>query len=249
MSVTSIAEFVVVVPARNEEGTIGRCLEALVVAGRASPVPVRVLVVLDGCRDGTVDVCARYPIEALRVDYENVGRARSAGVAQAMRAIRSPAGAVWIANTDADSRVAPDWVVEQLRLADDGADVVLGLADVDTDIPSSARSAYRADYRRRIRPDGSHRHVHGANLGIRASTYVAAGGFPPLANHEDRQLLLRVRAMGNATVISSTEVVVTTSGRPEGRCQEGVAHRLAGLISEPASGRVGSEALGLGQPA
>jgi RNA polymerase sigma-70 factor (ECF subfamily) len=31
--------------------------------------------------------------------------------------------------------------------------------------------------------------VHGANLGIRASAYLAAGGFPPLPTAEDHALL------------------------------------------------------------
>ena len=31
-----------------------------------------------------------------------------------------------------------------------------------------------------------HPHVHGANLGVRASAYVLAGGFPRLRSHEDR---------------------------------------------------------------
>jgi hypothetical protein len=30
-----------------------------------------------------------------------------------------------------------------------------------------------------------HHHVHGANLGMSASAYGAAGGFPPLRTHED----------------------------------------------------------------
>jgi glycosyltransferase involved in cell wall biosynthesis len=224
-----ITEVAVVVPARDEEGSIDGCLEALAAARERISVPTRIVVVPDSCRDGTADACARFPVEVIPVDFANVGRARHVGVSHAIVTAGGPADTLWIGNTDADSRVAPDWMVEQLALADEGADVILGLTDIDTDIPPSARDAYQAGYRRRIRGDGSHRHVHGANFGIRASTYLAVGGFPPLANHEDRQLVLRVRAMLRATVVSSTQVMVTTSGRTDGRCQEGVARSIADL--------------------
>jgi hypothetical protein len=35
-----------------------------------------------------------------------------------------PAEGLWIANTDADSRAALDWIAEPVRLADEGADAL-----------------------------------------------------------------------------------------------------------------------------
>jgi glycosyltransferase involved in cell wall biosynthesis len=225
-----VAQVAVVIPARDEETLMPGCLEAVAVAVDHSPVPVRTIVVLDTCRDRTADVCASFGVETVVVSSENVGRARHAGATRAIGG-RTGTGSIWIANTDADSRVAPDWVDQQVRLADDGADVLLGLAEVTFDVPAVVISAHRAGYQDRIRVDGTHHHVHGANLGIRASTYLAAGGFPPLTDHEDQQLVLRARALGDAAVVATTSLVVETSGRRAGRCRHGVARTMADLMA------------------
>lgn len=230
---TRIDKVVVVIPARNEEALLPGCLEALSVAARGSPVPVQTIVVLDSCSDGTAAICAHAPVATVEGAYGNVGLARHAGIVTAVRS-RHLAQSVWIANTDADSRVAPDWLHEQVRLANDGADLVLGLANVSFDISASVLRAHQSGYLRRIRTDGSHNHVHGASFGIRASTYFEAGGFPPLTDHEDRQLVLRVRALRYPVVVTTTSLTVETSGRTDGRCQAGVAHSIAQLTSAAA---------------
>jgi glycosyltransferase involved in cell wall biosynthesis len=224
---TRIRQVVIVVPARDEQTLLPACLDALAVAAGNAPVPVRTIVVLDSCSDGSADVCRRHRVETIEVAFANVGRARHAGVITAVQG-GAPTSTLWIANTDADSRVPPDWVAEQVRLADEGADAVLGLVDVDLDVPAVLR-AHQAAYLRRVHSNGSHDHVHGASLGIRASTYVDAGGFPPLTDHEDRQLVLRLRAMRSPVVITSTALRVRTSGRTEGRCDEGFARSIASL--------------------
>lgn len=235
---TRLRHVAVVVPARDEEALLPGCLEALAVAVRNSPIPVRTIVVLDSCTDASPEICRLHGVEAIEVAFANVGRARHAGVTRAVQT-GVPASSLWVANTDADSRVTPDWVTEQVRLADEGADAILGLADIGADPQLSVLRAHQAAYRRRILPNGCHRHVHGANLGIRASTYLEAGGFPPLTDHEDRQLILRVRAMRSPVVVTTTGVRVETSGRTVGRCEEGFAHTIAGLTDDsmPVAGR------------
>lgn len=238
---TRIEEVAVVVPARDEEELLPGCLEALAVAVTRSPVPVRTIVVLDDCRDGSAAVCARYDVETLTVGYGNVGRVRAAGIRRAVRSEARPE-ARWIANTDADSRVAPDWIEEQVRLADEGADAVLGVANVSFGSPVDVLRAHQRGYRQGLRQDGSHAHVHGANFGIRASTYLDAGGFLPLPDHEDRQLLLRLRAMRYPVVVATTTLVVDTSGRAAGRCTEGVARTMARLAADTPLEEVGRPA-------
>ncbi len=70
--------------------------------------------------------------------------------------------------------------------------------------------------------------MHGANLGVRASAYREAGGFAPLALHEDVDLVARVKASGRPWV-ASDRVRVSTSGRTTGRVIGGFATFLAGL--------------------
>ena len=47
-----------------------------------------------------------------------------------------------------------------------------------------------------IRPDGSHPHVHGANLGVRADAYLRAGGWADLRTAEDHDLWRRLLGSG-----------------------------------------------------
>jgi cellulose synthase/poly-beta-1,6-N-acetylglucosamine synthase-like glycosyltransferase len=216
----------VVVPARDEEDGIGVCLEALELA--AIGHRARVVVVLDDCRDGTEEVCRRFGVETLRVSFRNVGRARRAGVAHLLATSRPPG--LWLAHTDGDSRVAPDWLDRQADLASCGADAVLGVVRLGpAEAPLYAH--HQVVYRRRIHRDGSHDHVHGASMGLTAEAYRATGGFPPLAVHEDRHLALRLSAMRELTVVRTDQVWVETSTRRQGRCQEGFSTDLTASLS------------------
>lgn len=71
-------------------------------------------------------------------------------------------------------------------------------------------------------------HIYGANFGVRASAYLAAGGFPKLASHEDRTLVqsLRNRAF---TVTATDSMRVLTSGRIQARAPHGFGAYLRTL--------------------
>ena len=132
--------------------------------------------------------------------------------------------------TDADSRVGPTWLRNQIELAGSGADAVLGVVRLEDDSPSrTLRHAFEVDYAKLLAPDGTHEHVHGANLGIRASVYLRAGGFAPVANHEDRQLVQRIDAMDGVTIKRCQQLDVQTSARLVGRCHHGFAAALAAI--------------------
>lgn len=218
---------IVVVPAHNEEIRIGRCLEALAEAADMVAVPVRMLVVCDDCRDDTALVCASASVATMAVDVRSVGAARRAGVAELLRGEAHPAS-VWLANTDADSVVPPTWLRDQLHLADLGADAVAGTVTLGSEHRPRLVRAFADDYRRRMRSDGTHRHVHGANLGVRASAYLDVGGFEPLGNHEDRNLVERLHERGH-NVVRPDWITVRTSGRLSGRCTGGFAATLSRL--------------------
>lgn len=228
--VTAVA---VVVPARDEEELLPGCLDAIAVARQRVHVPVVVIVVLDCCRDGTADVVAARP-EVLAVECAAgvVGTARAEGVNAALDQLpdHEPQG-IWITCTDADSRVPPDWLEHQLQLADDGVDLVLGTVElVGGELPPASADRWWDDYSRLV-DEASHAHVHGANVGVRASVYTAAGGFAPVATHEDVLLARAVARLPGATVVPSVAVPVATSDRLRGRAPDGVSadlRRLAG---------------------
>jgi hypothetical protein len=77
-------------------------------------------------------------------------------------------------------------------------------------------------------PYDGHRHIHGANLGISATAYLRAGGFPPLACHEDVHLVSQLERCG-ARIAWSCRPRVTTSTRLECRAVGGFGDYLRSL--------------------
>jgi glycosyltransferase involved in cell wall biosynthesis len=176
------------------------------------------VVVLDACSDRCEAVASGYPVSVLQVSACNVGVARAAGAAALLAR-----GARWLAFTDADSRVAPDWLSAQLALQ---ADAVCGPVSVD-DWSAHSPQARDAFYLSYLDSDG-HRHVHGANLGMSAQAYQRAGGFPPLACSEDVALVELLAATG-ARIAWSAAPRVITSGRRDARVRGGFGDTLAAL--------------------
>ncbi|WP_312677467.1 glycosyltransferase [Microbacterium sp.] len=223
---TAIEAIGVVVPAHDEEDLLGACLAALARAAQeARPLvrDARIWVVLDACSDRSEEIARAAGVEIVRVDACNVGRARAAGV-EALTATLAdvPPARLWIGNTDADSTVPPHWLTDQLRLADAGADVVIGTVRPDfRDLSPEQSAAWWATHT----PGIANGHVHGANLGIRASALLTAGGYAPLAEHEDVDLVERMRR-ASAVCAASDAAWVQTSGRAFGRTDGGYARYL-----------------------
>ena len=211
----------IVVPAHDEEVLIGRALTALKIAAAQRELDaeeVRILVVLDACRDATGEVARDLGIDCLAIEARNVGIARAAG-AQAL----IERGARWLAFTDADSTVAPSWLSRQLALR---SEAVCGVVEVDdwSGYSTEERRVYEAGY---LDAEG-HRHIHGANLGVCSKAYQRAGGFPPLSSREDVALVHRLAALG-ARIAWTNTVRVLTSARRIGRAPEGFSTFMQGL--------------------
>ncbi|MBN2975982.1 glycosyl transferase [Pseudomonas fluorescens] len=213
----------ILIPVHNEEALLAECLDAALVAASHPDLhgeAVQILVVLDSCSDASAVIASAYPVQCLDVQARNVGHARGVGARHLLNA-----GARWIACTDADSRVSPDWLVAQLALE---ADVVCGTVTVDAwseDFDTPAQIRYHQGYAAR---DG-HRHIHGANLGVSAAAYIRAGGFEPLACHEDVQLVRDLERCG-ASIAWSHRPQVVTSARLQARAQGGFGDFLKSLV-------------------
>ncbi|MFN0281277.1 MAG: glycosyltransferase [Kineosporiaceae bacterium] len=229
-----------VVPVHNEVARVGRCLTALdraVATARTAGLRAGLVVVLDSCSDGSEVHCSQRPgLVVVRGRWRRVGSARAAGCATALRRARRggvPAEAVWLANTDADSTVPFDWLTHHVHLADRGADAVRGTVVVDdwSRWPGRVQAAHRGGYR----SDDRHLHVHGANLGVRGSAYLEAGGFAGLACHEDVALVDALAAAGQR-VTATGHAAVRTSGRRLGRAPDGFAGHLRSLAERRVDG-------------
>ena len=222
----------VVVPAHDEEQLLPRTLrtlhEAVAELRRVRPaITTRVTLVLDACTDGSREIARRHrDVHPVDVTYRCVGAARAHGVVVATAWVPTrQRGSHWLANTDADCAVPRDWLVRQAILADAGVDLVTGTVEPDSDDLSPA---VVAQWRALHQLGDGHRHVHGANLGVRLSTYLDSGGFEDAPLHEDVGLVERVRASG-ASCVASSALHLRTSGRLRGRAPGGFAHFLSEL--------------------
>ena len=221
----------VVVPACNEEETIEACIASVreALAGCAQIASSWIVVVADSCKDSTVERAWSALREGGRViecAFASPGLARRYGASEVLShfAAQSP-DRIWIANTDADSMPHPDWIFRQLQLARLDYCGVAGIVHLEfSDLQQpQVMQAFLSDYS--MNADGTHPHVHGANMGIRADAYLDAGGWSDLSLAEDHALWSSVKVRG-WRVISSIASVVTTSSRLCGRARGGFADAL-----------------------
>jgi cellulose synthase/poly-beta-1,6-N-acetylglucosamine synthase-like glycosyltransferase len=217
----------VVIPAQNEETTIESCVTSVLRSRVRARVDHWVVVVADLCTDCTVERARRAlgkAGEVIEASAGSAGAARRAGVAGVLKhwGNRDPSH-VWLANTDADTEVSHDWIAVQLGFADEGVTAVAGIVHLDAGGSSAAHEVYRDTYVTSV--DGTHAHVHGANLSVRADAYADVGGWSNLALAEDHCLWTRLRRKG-WRVSSPVSSVVTTSARLEGRAMGGFADTL-----------------------
>lgn len=220
----------VVIPAHNEEGTIERCIRSV---SRSCEASFRcdkpwIVIVADQCTDLTVSRASRMLEEGgevIECAVRSPGSARRLGAAAVLRHFRGDdTRHLWLANTDADTHVPLDWLQTHLQHADADVGGVAGIVELDSEgTRSDVRELYHKTYR--VDSDGTHRHVHGANLGIRGDAYLDVGGWKDLTVSEDHCLWNRLLSRG-WPVKSPASSVVMTSGRLHGRATGGFADTL-----------------------
>jgi glycosyltransferase involved in cell wall biosynthesis len=189
----TIHDVSIVIPARNAAHTLDQVLTDL---AHAVPGTTPVIVVDDGSTDDTGAVASshRDQLPALQVI-----RGEGRGPAAARNAGANAATSTWIAFTDADVRVPPDWFEEGCaRLAAD-VDVVEGIV-------TPHGGADRGLVRKSAFTDANRRYVT-ANLWIRKSALERAGGFDetfPAPWREDTVFGLRLEDTA-ARVVSALD--------------------------------------------
>lgn len=220
----------VLIPARDEEELLPRCLRSVRAACKVLPASVTVdlVVVVDSSSDRTLEI-AQKMVRGMGVvacaDLGVAGQARGLAAALALDRYKGDRSRCWLANTDADCIVPKQWLASQIALAAADVEAVAGTVAVDTfrEHDAIVEARFRETYL--IRQDGWHSHVHAANLGVRADAYLRAGGWHDLATGEDHDLWRRLEAIG-ARRLSTSRIEVLTSGRRVGRAPHGFAEAL-----------------------
>jgi glucosyl-3-phosphoglycerate synthase len=238
---------IVVVPARDEAPHIATCLHALRAQRDMTPGSYEVILILDGCRDDTLQVIQQTTRHVHQPAFhtvtlprpQGVGRARRLGMDIACRRLMQVGREeALIASTDADTTVAADWLSAQLALAQQGAEAIGGLIELDAAErqaldPSAITVREHSTAQRLIRiieqtAEGAaveHPHFSGASLALTAAAYRRCGGLPVRAALEDEALAEALTRQG-IVIHRSRTVQVRTSARTDGRAPRGLAQDL-----------------------
>lgn len=229
---------VVVVPARDEEERIYASLEALATQRGIEPGEYEVIVVLDACVDATAarvraagERWPRMRLWAVPGPGRGAGAARALGMEIGCARLESVgAQRGLLASTDADSRVASDWLTRQLSALESGAEAVGGDIALDpgeaASLPPLLLERRRVELARRTAEAGAlgpaeHAHFAGASLGVTPSAYRRAGGMDAAPALEDQGFEDRL-ASGGIPIHRLSSVRVTTSARTDGRAERGL---------------------------
>jgi glycosyltransferase involved in cell wall biosynthesis len=236
----------VTIPVHNEDQRLGRALESLNHAFAEfadSGVVLQVVIVLDACRDASeavvrewrrgVEQRGEFRVDTLECAFENVGRARALGCDHLLRAFQGvPLSTIWLATSDADSRVPRRWLAAQINQYMKGADAWVGRVSVSDWHRQRRETAltWQREYESERRP------IHGANLGFAANHYLAAGGFRAVTTGEDQAMVEALLVEGAAVHFDSV-TRVSTSSRRQARAPEGFSTALR-FIDARATGNV-----------
>ncbi|MGH9258173.1 MAG: glycosyltransferase family 2 protein [Vicinamibacterales bacterium] len=197
----------VVLPALNEQGNVGRAVEAVRAAGRRLADQVEVIVVDDGSTDGTV-------AEARQTGARVVSHESNRGYGAALRSGFAAARHPWIFQMDCDNQFDPEELPKLVSLADE-AQLVIGIR------------AARADQWRRIWAGWAWNQlcrlafgfiVHDVDCGFKLLNRAAVGALDLGCNGAGISLELCVAARSAGFRIAEVEVHHSprTTGAPTG---------------------------------
>lgn len=242
------APVVVAIPVKDEQDRISACLAAL--ACQVGAPAFRVVLLLNDCTDRTELLVRRsrsdlpFRLDPLIHHFPpgtgGAGPARRLAMHHATRLIDADGV---VLTTDADGRVAFNWIAANVAALRAGADAVAGRAIIEpVEALAIPYHLHRDDEREcayadlldelqvRLDPDPAdpwprHTEHSGASLAVSRSAYEKAGGIPSITIGEDRAFVAALQAV-DARIRHAPEVVVTVSGRLNGRATGGMADTM-----------------------
>ena len=203
----------VIIPARNEEGSIAATVRA-VLAQATAEMEIEVIVVDDGSTDGTSRAAADAGARVLRLETVNGGNPAAARNRGAEIATGDP-----LIFLDADCTPQDGWLSALLAAHEAGAAAVGGALTLPPDLPSSARwdyycTTYNLHPRR---PSGPVENHSPANLSVRREIFLGTSGFverlPVADGHEELAWQGELRRAGHVLWFEP-QAVVSHRNRP-----------------------------------
>jgi glycosyltransferase involved in cell wall biosynthesis len=222
--VSTIETVVTVVPARNEQKLIGRCLEAL--ESQRTDIRHHIVAVDNGSTDGTAQIISDHPnVTLVKEPRKGTGYAANAGVRFGIGEFEPDL----VFRTDADTEADPDWIdagcssfSKPSRMAITGS--ILPLHDehyrhYDRVLLPLSYTGYRIGATLLRRQPWPLRYLRGGNMAIRPEAFEAVGGFPDGSiddQDEDielSRLIYEHEAYGFKALGNNRNMIVRTSMR------------------------------------
>lgn len=248
-------EAVIAIPIQNEAERIAACLTAL--SEQVNAPRFAALLFVNNTVDDTVatihDLKHFLSFQVSVIEHEFPPLLRAAGHARRMAmgiaAARAEDSAALLC-TDADGRVAPDWLAANLYHLRSGVDAVAGRIEIDAVegalIPQAlheadARECAYADVLDELDslldpdpldPWPRHTEHSGASICVTPEAFHRAGGIPAVPSGEDR-LFFEALCRVDARVRHACDVRVTVSGRLQGRAKGGMADTIRRRMQRP----------------
>lgn len=183
--------FSVIIPAKNEEQNISRCL-ASILAVDWDQADFEILLVDNGSNDRTTDIARAYGATVFVRPGDTVAALRNFGAAQARGKV--------LVFVDADCSVPHNWLREAARYLDKEEVILFGSPPV---VPPGGSWVQRAWFyvRRKKNGVGETDWLESMNMFVRREAFRAVGGFnPKLITCEDYDLSLRLKKIGHLMV-------------------------------------------------
>jgi glycosyltransferase involved in cell wall biosynthesis len=195
----------VVVPARNEQDCVARCLGSL----RNQTIGCNELIVVDSAStDKTANIAKSFGARVIRLGEPGIGRARQVGFQAAEGKL--------IASTDADTVVPPDWLEQLLAPFEEPQVVgVYGALRFEESAQVIQLLQYFFHSWQKINYYSGWPLLCGANFAVRKEAFLGVNGFSRdhgiYENNPEHWLGLKLRGIGEIRFLP--ELSATTSTR------------------------------------
>ena len=245
----------IVIPVKNEEEYIGKCLTSLAeqinLNGDALDLnEFEILILANNCEDQSVNLIKAFQKKNAEIrlffvelnlspPQANIGFVRRLLMEEAYKRLIYNKGGI-ILTTDGDTVVAPDWIAQTENEIKNGADAVGGRIFIDpTELDNHTRFIHEQDEKYQLLlanleakiltnkydPFPRHHQHFNGSFAVTTACYEKSGGIPHVPHLEDCAYFDRLQEI-DAKVRHSPHVKVYTSGRCVGRTEIGLSYQL-----------------------